>query len=308
MKKQKDLFQEKHIDPMLIRDQKEAFNDPDFIFELKLDGLRCIAYLDPQQGTDLRNKRNKALVSLYPELIVIHTCVTKKCILDGELVLFKDGAPDFHSMQKRSVMKDPFKIRIAARQTPVSFVAFDILAIGDEVVMQLPLMKRKELLQQYVVDSERIHISRYIEELGIPFYELVEERNLEGVVAKHKESSYRPGKRSSEWIKIKNTNDDDFIVCGYFYQAKDGLTLLLGQYEKNTLVYRGNVSLGVNNLQFLQDYDVQKIDTPLFDSVRHRDITWLTPTLVCTINYMYKTEKGALRQPVLKGFRDDKML
>lgn len=293
---------------MLIRDQKEAFNDPDFIFELKLDGLRCIAYLDPQQGTDLRNKRNKALVSLYPELIVIHTCVTKKCILDGELVLFKDGAPDFHSMQKRSVMKDPFKIRIAARQAPVSFVAFDILAIGDEVVMQLPLMKRKELLQQYVVDSERIHISRYIEELGIPFYELVEERNLEGVVAKHKESSYRPGKRSSEWIKIKNTNDDDFIVCGYFYQAKDGLTLLLGQYEKNTLVYRGNVSLGVNNLQFLQDYDVQKIDTPLFDSVRHRDITWLTPTLVCTINYMYKTEKGALRQPVLKGFRDDKML
>ena len=308
MKKQKDLFQEKHIDPMLIRDQKEAFNDPDFIFELKLDGLRCIAYLDPQQGTDLRNKRNKALVSLYPELIVIHTCVTKKCILDGELVLFKDGAPDFHSMQKRSVMKDPFKIRIAARQAPVSFVAFDILAIGDEVVMQLPLMKRKELLQQYVVDSERIHISRYIEELGIPFYELVEERNLEGVVAKHKESSYRPGKRSSEWIKIKNTNDDDFIVCGYFYQAKDGLTLLLGQYEKNTLVYRGNVSLGVNNLQFLQDYDVQKIDTPLFDSVRHRDITWLTPTLVCTINYMYKTEKGPLRQPVLKGFRDDKML
>ena len=308
MKKQKDLIQEKHIDPMLIRDQKEAFNDPDFIFELKLDGLRCIAYLDPQQGTDLRNKRNKALVSLYPELIVIHTCVTKKCILDGELVLFKDGAPDFHSMQKRSVMKDPFKIRIAARQAPVSFVAFDILAIGDEVVMQLPLMKRKELLQQYVVDSERIHISRYIEELGIPFYELVEERNLEGVVAKHKESSYRPGKRSSEWIKIKNTNDDDFIVCGYFYQAKDGLTLLLGQYEKNTLVYRGNVSLGVNNLQFLQDYDVQKIDTPLFDSVRHRDITWLTPTLVCTINYMYKTEKGALRQPVLKGFRDDKML
>lgn len=308
MKEQKDLFQEKHIDPMLIRDQKEAFNDPDFIFELKLDGLRCIAYLDPQQGTDLRNKRNKALVSLYPELTDIHTCVTKKCILDGELVLFKDGAPDFYSMQKRSVMKDPFKIRIAARQAPVSFVAFDLLAVGDEVVMQLPLMKRKELLQQYVVDGERMQISRYIEELGIPFYELVEERNLEGVVAKHKESVYRPGKRSSEWIKIKNTNDDDFIVCGYFYQAKDGLTLLLGQYEKNTLVYRGNVSLGVNNLQFLQEYDVQKIDTPLFDSVRHRDMTWLTPTLVCTINYMYKTEKGALRQPVLKGFRDDKML
>lgn len=171
MKEQKDLFQEKHIEPMLIRDQKEAFNDPDFIFELKLDGLRCIAYLDPQQGTDLRNKRNKALVSLYPELIDIHTCVTKKCIMDGELVLFKDGAPDFHSMQKRSVMKDLFKIRIAARQAPVSFVAFDILAVGDEVVMQLPLMKRKELLQQYVVDGERMQISRYIEELGIPFYE-----------------------------------------------------------------------------------------------------------------------------------------
>lgn len=105
-----------------------------------------------------------------------------------------------------------------------------------------------------------------------------------------------------------NTNNDDFIVCGYFYQTKDGLTLLLGQYEEDTLVYRGNVSLGVNNLRFLQEYDVQKIDTPLFDSVRRKDITWLDPTLVCTINYMYKTEKGALRQPVLKRFRDDKIL
>lgn len=78
--------------------------------------------------------------------------------------------------------------------------------------------------------------------------------------------------------------------------------------KRITLVYRGNVSLDVNNLRFLQEYNVQKIDTPLFDSVRRKDITWLDPTLVCTINYMYKTEKGALRQPVLKGFRDDKIL
>lgn len=301
----KHLFKEENIAPMLIKEQQSAFNDPDYIFELKFDGLRCIAYLDPKQGTDLRNKRNVPLLKLYPELKDLHHQVDKRCILDGELVLFDNGAPDFHKMQKRSIMKDPFKIKITAKQNPVSFIAFDILVLEDENIMKLPLMERKRYLKLHVKDGERLYINRYIEEQGIAFYRLVEERNLEGIVAKHKESLYQPGKRSRDWIKIKNTNEDDFVVCGYYYQSRDGLTLILGQYSGDQLVYRGNVSLGVNNLKFLNEYNAEEIAEPLF-TVNRKDTTWLKPSIVCVINYMYKTDNGALRQPVLKGFRNDK--
>lgn len=308
MSEKKNLFIEKNISPMLIKEQKEPFNDVDYIFELKMDGLRCLAYLDPEHGTDLRNKRDMPLLKLYPELEHLHACIDRKCILDGELVLFEDGVPNFHKMQKRSTMKDRFKIQITSNQAPVSFIAFDILAVGEDNIMKLPLMERKDLLQKHVKDGERLHISRYIEEMGIPFYRVVEERNLEGIVAKYKNSIYQPGKRSNDWIKIKNTNEDDFIVCGYFYQnTNDGLTLILGQYDTNGhLIYRGNVSLGVNNLKFIREYQIEILKVPVFDYLKIKDITWLKPTLVCIINYMYKTDKGALRQPVLKGFREDK--
>lgn len=302
-----NLFEEKNIAPMLIKEQQQAFNDPDFIFELKFDGLRCIAYLDPEKGTDLRNKRDIPLLKLYPELKELHHYVEKRCILDGELVLFENGVPNFYKMQKRSIMKDPFKIQITAKQTPVSFIAFDMLMHEDISLMKLPLMQRKEYLHKYVKDGERLSINRYIEELGIPFYAAVEERNLEGIVAKRKDSIYQPGKRSRDWIKIKNINEDDFIVCGYFYQqSKDGLTLILGQYSNNdNLIYRGNVSLGVNNLKFLNEYKAVTSSLPLFD-LKFKNIVWLEPHIVCTITYMYETKKGALRQPVLKGFRNDK--
>lgn len=301
------LFIEKNIEPMLIKEQHQPFSDPDYIFELKMDGLRCIAYLDPEKGTDLRNKRNISLLRLYPELKDIHTCVKHKCILDGELVLFEKGVPNFHRMQKRSILKDSFKIKIAATEAPVSFVAFDILELNEETIMNLPLIERKNRLSLNVRDGERIYVSRYIEEQGELYYEAVLKRNLEGIVAKRKDSIYRPGKRSADWIKIKNTNDDDFIICGYFYQNnKEGLTFILGQYSKEgNLMYRGNVSLGVNNLLFMKNYNVSESHDPIFPFLKIKGIIWLMPTVVCTINYMYK-DTGKLRQPVLKGFRDNK--
>lgn len=292
---------------MLIKEQRKPFNDPDYIFELKLDGLRCIAYLDPAKGTDLRNKRNIPLLQLYPELKDIHTSVKQKCVLDGELVLFENGAPSFQKMQKRSILKAPFKIRIAASEAPVSFIAFDLLELGDETILNLPLIERKIQLASNVCDGDRIYTSRFIDEYGEQYYDAVLKLDLEGIVAKRKDSIYRPGKRSSDWIKIKNTNDDDFIICGYFYQNnKDGLTFILGQYNREeNLIYRGNVSLGVNNLMFMKTYNVSKIDEATFSFLKIKGITWLDPTAVCTINYMYKDTKK-LRQPVLKGFRDDK--
>ena len=114
-----DLFEEKDISPMLLGEEKQPFDDPDYIYELKLDGIRCIAYLEKGKVT-LRNKRNKDITALYPELAHTYKCAKKRCILDGELVVFTGSKPDFYAVQRRSLMTDGFKIGIVSRQNAVA--------------------------------------------------------------------------------------------------------------------------------------------------------------------------------------------
>ena len=178
-----DLFEEKDISPMLLGEEKQPFDDSDSIYELKLDGIRCIAYLEKGKVT-LRNKRNKDITALYPELADIHKCAKKRCILDGELVAFTGGKPDFYAVQRRSLMTDGFKIGIASRQKPVQFVAYDILYVGKERITDKPLLYRKEILSQTVAEGYNLSLSRYIEGRGTDFFRLTKEQNLEGIVAK----------------------------------------------------------------------------------------------------------------------------
>lgn len=103
---------------MLIGTEGEPFDSPDYIYELKVDGERCVAYLDPQTGTDLRNKRNLKVLPKVPELAALHENVSRRCILDGELAVITDGKPDFFAIQRRSLMtspEDPTGLPAAAR-------------------------------------------------------------------------------------------------------------------------------------------------------------------------------------------------
>lgn len=142
------LFEEKNIAPMLIGADGGAFDDMDYLFEIKWDGERCIAYLDPKAGTELRNKRNVKMLPKVPELSEIHKQVTKRCILDGELMVLKDGKPDFFEIQRRSLMSNRFRIELAAKQYPATFIAYDILYLDGKDVTLQPLEQRKALLQK----------------------------------------------------------------------------------------------------------------------------------------------------------------
>ena len=141
-----DLFDEKAINPMLIKDMMDPFNSNEWIYELKLDGIRCIAYLN-DSGTDLRNKRNIKLLPKFPELEMIHHQIKDKCILDGELIVLKDGVPDFYKLQRRSLLTDTFKIQLANKKYPASFVAYDIIYYKNKDVTDIPLIERKAILQ-----------------------------------------------------------------------------------------------------------------------------------------------------------------
>jgi len=299
-----DLFDQKGIRPMLISEMKEAFDDPDFIYELKQDGERCIAYLD-HSSTVLQNKRALILNARYPELSQLHKAARVKCILDGELAILVNGKPDFSEVQRRSLMSNPFKIEMALKKYPACFTAFDILYYSDHPVMDLPLMERKSLLNQAVKENGSLAISRYVEANGIAFYHLAAEQDLEGIVAKRKESLYFSGKRTKDWIKVKNLKDDDFVICGYIQKESNVVSLILGQYSNQHLQYKGHVTLGISREDFQLISDAPSIPTPPFN--RREEAVWIQPNLVCTVQYMEKTASGMLRQPVFKGLRNDKV-
>lgn len=300
-----DIFAEKGIKPMLIGEQREAFDSQQYIYEIKLDGIRCIAYLD-SAGTDLRNKRDKKLISHVPELADIHRQITGTCILDGELFVLKDGKTDFYEIQKRVMMTDPFKIRLAGARYPASFVAYDILYRNGELLTELPLMKRKELLDASFRENERISVSRYVESDGRRLFQLAKEQGLEGIVAKKKDSRYYFDKRTREWIKSKVMDTEDCVICGYLQKENNRTSLILGQYGENGLVYRGHVTLGVS-LRALREHGYRKRDSAPFSEVPrgNEGAVWLEPELVCIVESM-PTDKDSFRQPVFRGIRDDK--
>lgn len=297
-----DLFEEKNIKPMLISEMTEPFNDPGWIYELKLDGIRCIAYLD--QATELRNKRNLRLLPKVPELTGIFQHVKERCILDGELVILKNGVPDFFELQKRALTNHKFKIQLSSEKFPASFVAYDILYLKDRELISLPLSERKAILSDTVIEAPKLAVSRYIPERGIELFEVAKSQKLEGVVAKKKDSRYYFDKRTKEWIKFKFLADQDFVVCGYIIKEKGITSIILGQYRDTELVYQGHVTFGVRygELRMLETLDHSPF---LVVPPGNENAVWLKPKLVCTVNYM-PNEKGTLRQPVFKGFRDDK--
>lgn len=303
-----DLFEERNIKPMLIGADSGPFDDSDYIYELKLDGERCIAYLDAG-GTELRNKRNDRMLPKVPELSQIHKQVKKKCILDGELIVIRDGKPCFAEIQRRSLMSNKVKIDIAASLYPAGIVVYDILYYDGKEVTGLPLLERKALLQKVIAqENDKLSISRYIAQQGTAFYALAEQQGLEGIVAKRMDSKYYQGKRTKDWIKIKNLQDDDFVVCGYIHKDSGITSIVLGQYDDNgALVYKGHVTFGMSHEDFRTITFHPKAKCP-FSSVPkgNEHAQWIKPDLVCVVKYMDHTSSGGLRQPVFKGLRQDK--
>lgn len=306
--RQTDLFSGRSVRPMLIGATGEAFDAPECIFELKLDGERAIAYLD-KDGTELRNKRDKRMLALFPELQEIHRAVRGRCILDGEYIVMLDGKPDFPEVQRRSLMSNPFKIQLAAQKAPVTFCAFDILYLDGRDLTRLPLMERKALLERTVSESARLAVSRYIPQHGKALYARAKEQGLEGVVAKVRDSVYTMGQRTTQWIKIKNLLDGDFVVCGFIHKEQAMASLVLGQYAREGLRYMGHVTLGVSGQAFKRVQRQERLPGPPMEIPNghgNENAVWVKPDLVCTVQYMERTKGGGMRHPVLKGLRDDK--
>lgn len=297
-----DLFEARGASPMLIARQMEAFDDPDCIYELKMDGFRCLSYMD-RNSVDLRNKRNMKMLSKFPELDGIYKNVSNRCILDGEVVVLVNGVPDFYRLQKRTLLTDRFKIELEASRYPASYVAFDCIYAESKELIWEPLLERKACLSRLVTESPRMAVSRYIEEQGVALFAAAEERKLEGVVAKRKNGIYYMGKRSNEWVKFKRMADEDYVVAGYIQKGHHVFSMVIGKYRGDMLLYKGHVTAGVTKeIVFMLEVTGRNPFRML--PTGNEDAVWVEPDHVCVVEYMPNT-LNTLRQPVFKGFRDD---
>lgn len=295
-----DLYDDKNIKPMLLSEKKKPFDNNNYIFEIKFDGIRALIYVSKDEII-IKNKRGFILNETYPELLSIKSNFKKKCIFDGEIVLMQNGLPSFEKLQERALLKDKKRIKYFEETYPVTFVCFDIL-YENKNLTELPLTKRKNIINKYP-DTDFFIKNKSIDTFGTKLFKFIKEKGIEGIVAKKKDSKYLIGKRSKEWIKIKNWKDDEYFV-GAYKEEEFVASLVLCIKEDNKLKFISKVTVGKKTNDFKLIKQCKKIKNNI-TGFSDNEYNYITPKYKCTVIYMEKTKNGHLRQPIFKGIRID---
>ncbi len=305
----------KLIEPMLASLATQAFSTANWIYEPKFDGIRAVAYIFKGQvkmlsrnGIDITNK--------FPQIVSQLETLTTNMIIDGEIVAINDkGVPSFELLQARSMFKSKGK---AARGPLIRYYVFDILQADTASLLSVPLSQRLPLLRKHVSKKSNknvLVVEAYKGDGKKAFKEAIE-AGMEGIVAKSLDSLYVPGKRTPNWLKVKDSKSSEFVICGFSAGggARDGLlgALLIAESKKDgTLQYAGKVGTGFNT-KLLKDLSKQlramkiaKAPLTVPKEYSTKDVTWVRPELVAEIKYSEKTKQGLLRAPVFMHFRPD---
>src|SRR4051812_40119986 len=279
----------------------ERFSDPDWIYERKLDGIRCLAF--KQDGrVRLRSRNDLSLDERFPEVrAALEADPVGDVVLDGEVVAFDGPQTSFARLQQRG-----------ERPTPVFYYVFDILSAGGEDVTDEPLRERKALLRRSLTFADPIRLTAHRNRDGEAFYAEACRKGWEGLLAKRADAPYTHG-RSRDWLKFKCSAEQELVIGGYTAprgSRTDLGALLLGYYDDGDLRYGGKVGTGFTRA-ILHDLAAQlqplKRDrSPFADDVRERTATWVEPKLVAQVGFSEWTRDGRLRHPRFLGLRDDK--
>jgi bifunctional non-homologous end joining protein LigD len=294
------------VEPMKAQlTDQPAFDSPDWLFEVKWDGYRAIAEINKSTGNKLYSRNGLTFDKAYPKIFEALKTLKKDAIIDGEIVVFDEsGKPNFQKLQNYQ-NRDKYAIQ---------YFVFDIIELEGKSLTNLPLIERKEILKKYLGNATVIKYCDHVEGEGKVLFQEMRKMNLEGMIAKKKNSKYHIGKRSPDWLKLKNVQSQEAIIVGYT-DPKGSRTyfgsLLLAVRKKGKLVSIGNVGTGFND-KSLKDLHgkLKKIirkDSPLDVPIKATpDITWVEPELVCNIKYTEITDDGSVRHPVFLGLRVDK--
>jgi bifunctional non-homologous end joining protein LigD len=305
------MSQSRHIyKPMLAKVAEEVFSDKDWIFEVKWDGFRAIAYVE--ETFSLKSRNDKELKQNFPELQELKK-LASNIVVDGEIIVMREGKPDFQSLLERGQAVSMGEIQRQESRAPAVYIVFDILEKDGKALTKLNLMERKAILKDSLKEGSNVLLCDFIEEKGEAYFQSALEKGLEGVLAKRKDSEYEEGLRTGSWLKIKKLKTCDCVIFGYTrgtaVRAKTFGALLLGVYDAGKPVYLGKVGTGFTQqtIGVLADkFEKIKTDAAPFKPEAGDVVTWLEPKLVCEVAYQVLTRDMRLRMARFKRLRDDK--
>jgi bifunctional non-homologous end joining protein LigD len=307
------------IVPMMARLDTLPRDDERWAFEIKWDGVRAICHSEPGR-LRLHSRNLLDITPRYPELGRLNRALSHhRAILDGEVVaLDAEGRPSFGALQRRMHVTSDAAVRRLAKETPVTYVIFDLLWLDGHSLMELPYTDRRELLTDLRLgDGERWRVPDYVAGHGARLLEATAQQGLEGVIAKRLDSPYEPGRRSPCWLKVKNVARQEVVIGGWVPgdgKRRDRIgALLVGVREDDgTLRHVGRVGTGFteSELDRLADLlrPLERKDSPFAPGGPKipRTAAFAEPSLVADVEFREWTEGGQLRAPSYKGLRDDK--
>ena len=299
------------VEPMLATLAERPFSDPNWLFEIKWDGVRALARIENGALT-LRSRNSIDITQRYPEMASLPGALAaRQAILDGEIVaLDAQGRGDFERLQERMHVRAPSENLVA--QIPVVYFAFDLLYCDGYDLREAPLLERKQLVRRLLYTSERFRYADHQLEHGKELFDLAAQNGLEGIVAKRADSPY-VSDRSPYWVKLKITKTVDAVVGGWTEARTSALplgSLLLGLYQGKTLRFIGHVGSGFDakKLKELSSRlnELAASACP-FDAVpeTNEKPSWVSPALVARVKFSGWTQERALRHPVFLALRED---
>ena len=294
------------IPAMLAKETTEAFDNKEWLFEIKWDGYRAISEIEKGR-VKLYSRNGLSFETAYPPIFKALSKIMDKVVLDGEIVVLNEhGQPEFQLLQHYD----------NNREKPIIYYVFDILSFNGKNTCDLPLIERKKILSSIKFDNNFIRYSDHILENGKSFFEVTKEKNLEGMMAKKVNSIYMPGKRTTDWLKVKHSKTQEAIIAGYTPPAgsrKYFGSIVLGILNENKkLKYIGNSGSGFNQASLKELYNLMnpliQAKSPFAERIKDNSkITWLKPELIAEIKFSEITNDGKLRHPIFLHLREDKL-
>jgi bifunctional non-homologous end joining protein LigD len=289
------------VEPMKAVLTEERFSAPEWVFERKLDGLRCLAFKE-REGVRMLSRNKLSFNERFPAIAAaLRDDPATDFVVDGEIVAFARGKSTFETLQQRG-----------ERAVRIYYYVFDIVYLGGDDLSPLPWRERKALLRRTLTFQGPVRLTQHRNRDGERLFREACHKGWEGLIAKRADAPYTHG-RSRDWLKFKCGFEQELVIGGF--TAPRGTrtelgALLVGHYEAGKLRYAGKVGTGFTRAT-LQDLaarlaPIVRESSPFADEIRERNVTWVQPELVAQIGFGEWTRDGRLRHPRFLGLRDDK--
>lgn len=299
------------VAPMLAMLTEDYFSDPEWIFEEKFDGIRCIAIKKKGKVT-LYSRNKRALNQAFPEIAKsLEEQKSKDYIVDGEILTL-----DEHHVSRFSLLQNRMNVlnigRVKGDVPKVYLYLFDMLYWDQYDLRGLSLIFRKQLLKHFFPFAKNIRYTPHVKGKGLALYQKATKKGWEGIIAKRASSHYL-SKRSRDWLKFKCNIGQEFVIGGYTNPqgAREGFgALLIGYYDRGALRYAGKVGTGYS-IQTLKNLFAKLVrlktkKCPFNELPKEKQSHWVRPALVCEVVFTEWTKDGKLRHPRFTGLRIDK--